>query len=79
MFLFTKLCVLDLGFSLIYFFKAGSAPKAKAPNPSITKFIHKICVIFNGSSTPKKGEIADTATAATFIVNWNLINFNMLL
>ena len=75
----TILWVLDLGFSNIYFLSAGSEPKAKAPSPSITKLIHSICVILSGSSIPKNGAIAQTATAPTFIVNWNLINFKILL
>ena len=55
-----------------------SAPKAKAPRPSITKFTNNKCVTFKGSSTPKNGEIALTITAVTLITSWNLQNFKIL-
>ena len=49
-----------------------------APRPSITRFTNSRWVTFRGSSTPKKGAMALTTTAATLITSWNLQNFRML-
>ena len=68
-----------LGLAFIYFFKAGSPANINDANASIHKLIHNKCVTFNGASIPIKGQIAETTTAATFIVNCILQNLRILL
>ena len=66
------------GFSLIYRARAGSLPSMMAPRPSMTRFTKSRWVTFSGSSTPKKGAMALTTTAATLMTSWNLQNFRIL-
>ena len=59
--------------------KKAKEMKANAAKVSITRLIHKICVIVSGLSIPKKGAIKLVNTAAKLIVNWKTINLQILL
>ena len=76
--LLTMLSSRRRGGSDIYRSWAGSLPSMMAPKPSITRFTNSRWVTFRGSSTPKKGAIALTTTAATLMTSWNLQNFRIL-
>jgi len=65
-----KAC-LSLGLSFITSAEGGSEANAIAPNVSIIKFTHNICVTVSGDSAPINAPTRTIKQAATFTVNWN--------
>ena len=49
----------------------GSEARAMAPNVSIIRFTHSICVTVSGDSVPKNEPNITNRHAATFTVSWN--------
>ena len=68
----------DLGFLFIIPFSAGSIPKAKAGNPSVTKLIHKICKGNKGRGNENNKEKNITEISPKLADNRNLTNFLIL-
>ena len=63
----------------MYSSSAGSYENASPANVSITIFIHNICIIVIGDNIPIKGPIILNNTAQILTLNWNIINFLILL
>ena len=58
----------------------GASPaNARAPSVSIIMLIQSICTTVTGASMPMNGPMNDTAVAHRFMINWNVMNFLMLL
>ena len=59
------------GLSFITDCEGGNEARAIAPNVSIIKFTHSICVTVNGDSVPMNAPTNTIKHAATLTVSWN--------
>gem|GEM_PF-2479419 len=71
-------CFAGLGFLFIIFLSIGSTHNAKAGKPSLTKFIHRICMAINGNGNPIKLIINITNISHMFVESRKLTNFLIL-